>query len=664
MGLEEALQISDYRIFQEAGRGNFGIVYKAQEISSGKERAIKVLDRIEGGRGDAAYVLFGSEGLEQNEVLADAFQHENLVRFYRQGIVEDGLFCGQKYIVLEWVEGTTLEHLTALSPRETHVIIKQICRGVEHMHERGYLHNDIRAPNVMVTSSPAKKHSPLAKLGDYTLVTPCNEKGIASAAANISSRTISAPESIHNGELSTRTDIWGLGILMYRLWTGEHPFPHEKKDVLEEFVRNPTSYSGLEHRIQHHPHIPQKYKPVIQKCLSYNPAHRYQSVEALLHDLEPPKTRLSLGSVVAGLLLAGVGCLGLTLGGLFYSQKPDPVVETKTEVQYVPSVFSDHRMVKRDPRIRQGTDRKDVCNHPEKYGASPEWYKNPLEYRFCLEFYEAEKLLDQADFVAAAKKLEALRKEYPQSSRPVVALLEAYYELLLIQEAFETKRIIRNEFEVDGAMELEYYGNKIEQKLFRAPTSLTFASREICTLESVLKKYPECPALVSLQALSSPEEKEKAYASLVSKYPHSFLVHREYARLLFETTDAVEIQYDGVVVGVHYDHLSQITAALQHYKAAARLAKNTFAFFEEISDAFEKHNDLALAFVYRCRAEEALEKDFSRILLGHQESDTLFGKIQRRNKTAFVSVSRQEAYLVLAEKCTGNAAFGIVPCTL
>lgn len=618
MGLEEALQISDYRIFQEAGRGNFGIVYKAQEISSGKERAIKVLDRIEGGRGDAAYVLFGSEGLEQNEVLADAFQHENLVRFYRQGVVEDGLFCGQKYIVLEWVEGTTLEHLTALSPRETHVIIKQICRGVEHMHERGYLHNDIRAPNVMVTSSPAKKHSPLAKLGDYTLVTPCNEKGIASAAANISSRTISAPESIHNGELSTRTDIWGLGILMYRLWTGEHPFPHEKKDVLEEFVRNPTSYSGLEHRIQHHPHIPQKYKPVIQKCLSYNPAHRYQSVEALLHDLEPPKTRLSLGSVLGGTVLASLGCLGIGIGALFYSQKPDPVIQTETVVQEVPVAYSRYRKVQRDLRIPANETPRSVCDTYQKKALEP----SSSRYEYCIEFKEAEQLLDQANFTAAARKLEALQKQYPKRYEPVAALLEAYYELGLFIEAEEQRRIVIEKFGEYSPKELAYYSQVIQRAALDAPTTFSLTQAD-CTLESIQVKYPEC---YKIAALLGAEEEQ--YEAIVKRYTRSFLAHREYARFLFEK-DRVE-------------------ESLVHYKSAARITGNKYPFFQEIAEAFLKRGDLEHAFVYQYQAEKALEQDHSRILLTH-ESDTILAQIRRKGGNFS---TREEAYNALATSIT------------
>ncbi len=647
MGLEEEIQIPDYEILHEAGRGNFGVVYKAREISSGRERAIKLLDRIEGGRGDAAYVLFRSEGLEQNEALADAFQHENLVRFYRQGVVAEGSFAGQTFIVLEWVEGMTLEHSADFSPREIDGAIKQICHGAQHMHERGYLHNDIRGPNVMVTHPQTKNHSLLAKLGDYTLVTPCDDRGIALAVANISSRTISAPESIQRGELSTRTDVWGLGVLMYQLWTGEHPFPHSSKDVLEEIVRTPAFYTGLETRIQRNPRIPQKYKPIIQKCLSYKPDQRYQSVAALVHDLEPLKTRLSVGSVLGGIFLAALGCFGLSVGGVFYSQKPDPIVETKTEIEYVPSVFSHNRKVKRDPRILQGVDPKDICNHPEKYGGNPERYKDPVVYRFCLEFGEAEKLLDQADFVAAAKKLEVLQKEYPDRYEPVAALLEAYYELGLISEAFEIKKGLITKFGVYNPMELSVYSLKIDLALLDGPTTVNLSSRDICTVGIVQENYPECPEIVSLASLSSSEKNEKRYTGLVHTYPRSFLAHREYARFLFEADDS-----------------DKFRLALQQYEAAAKLAKNKHAFFDEIADTFESREDFLHAFVYTYRAEVSLEEDFSRILLGRRKSDALLERIGTigRNNSPFSS--KEEAYRILSEKCTGNESFGFIPCSL
>ncbi|MBI5002751.1 serine/threonine protein kinase [Candidatus Woesearchaeota archaeon] len=646
MGLEEEIQIPDYKIVQEAGRGNFGIVYKAREISSGRDRAIKILDRVEGGRGDAAYALFRSEGLEENESLADAFQHENLVRFYRQGVVLEGDFTGQKFIVLEWVQGTTLEHASDFSPREIDGVIKQICHGVQHMHERGYLHNDIRAPNIMVTHSQTKKSSLLAKLGDYTLVTPCDEQGIASAAANISSRTISAPESIQRGELSARTDIWGLGILMYQLWTGEHPFPHSSKDVLEEMVRTPASYTGLEIRIQRNPQIPQKYKAIIQRCLSYNPDQRYQSVTALLHELEPPKTRLSVGSVVGGIFLAALGCLGISTGGLLYFQKPDPIVETKTEVQYIPTVFSDNRKVKRDPRIQQGVDPEDVCNHPEKYHMDRDRYKDPLAYRFCLEFGEAKKLLDQAEFVAAAKKLEALQKDNPLRYEPPSALLEAYYELGLVSEAAEIRKLVVTKFGEYNPMELALYSQKIDLYILDGPTTVDFLSRDICTVGVVQKNYPECPELVLVRSLSSSDEKEKRYAALVRTYSRSFLVHREYARFLFETNDS-----------------DKIPLALQQYEAAAKLAKNRYAFFAEITHQFEKRRDFAHAFVYQYRAEEAFQEGYSSSLWSSRESDALLVKMGGVGKNTSSFTSKEEAYHVLSEKCTADADFGFVPCS-
>ncbi len=646
MGLEDNIHIPDYTILQEAGRGNFGIVYKAREISSGRDRAIKILDRVEGGRGDAAYALFRSEGLEENEALADAFQHENLVRFYRQGIVADGSLTGQKYIVLEWVEGTTLEHLSDFSPKEIDGVIKQICHGVQHMHERGYLHNDIRAPNIMVTRSE-KKSSLLAKLGDYTLVTPCDERGITSAAANISSRTISAPESIRKGELSCRTDIWGIGTLIYTLWTGEHPFPYERKDVLEGVVSQPSSYPALEHRIRHNSCIPEKYKFIIRKCLSYKSSDRYQSVTELLHDLEPPKTRLSVGSLLGGIALAVAGCVGIATGIVLYFNKPDPVVETKTEVQYVPSVFSDDRIVKRDPRIPQGVDPKDICNHPAGHDLPPDFFKDPAAYRFCLELGEANVLLDRAEFVAAAKKLELLQKDYPTKYQPVAALLEAYYELGLVSEAAETRKLVVTKFGVYNPMELSVYSLKIDLDILDAPTTLNLSSRDICTVGVVQKNYLECSEIVSIDSLSSSEEKEKRYATLVRTYSRSFLAHREYARFLFETDDP-----------------DKLTLALQQYEAAAKLAKNKYAFFHEIADAFEHREDFPHAFVYQYRAEESLEKDFSRILMSHRESDAFLDRMGGVGRNNSLFASKEEAYRVLAEKCTGNTDFVFVPCTL
>ncbi len=616
MDLEEALQISDYTILQEAGRGNFGIVYKAREISSGKERAIKVLDRIEGGRGDAAYALFRSGGLEQNESLADAFQHENLVRFYRQGVIANGPLEGHTYVVLEWAQGTTLEDFVALSFQQKDTILRQISRGLAHMHGRGYLHNDIRLPNIMVTSGV--KDSLLAKLGDYTLVTPCDEKGFASAAANISSRTISAPESIQRGELSARTDIWGLGILMYQLWSGDHPFPHSSKDVLEEIVRTPASYVGLETRIQRNSHIPQKYKSIIQKCLAYAPAQRYQSVTELLADLEPPKTRLSLGSILGGTVLASLGCLGIGIGALFYSQEPKLVIQTETVVEQVPVTYSRDRKVQRDPRIPASETPRSVCDTYQKKALET----SSSRYEYCIELKEAEQLLDQANFIPAAKKLEALQKQYPERYEPVAALLEAYYELGLFAEAEEQRVLVIEKFGEYNPMELAYYADVIQRAVLDAPTTFS-VTQAVCTVESIQVKYPECYEIAALSGA-----KEEQYKAAVKRYPNSFLAHREYARFLFEK-DRVE-------------------ESLEHYKSAARITGNKYPFFQEIAETFLARGDLDHAFVYQYQAEKALEQNHSRILLT-RESDTILVNMQKKGRGFS---TREEAYEALATSIT------------
>ena len=139
-------------------------------------------------------------------------------------------------------------------------------------------------------------------------------------------------------------------------------------------------------------------------------------------------------------------------------------------------------------------------------------------------------------------------------------------------------------------------------------------------------------------------------------------MHREYARFLFESTDTEEEKKGRKIIAVRYSDELRIAAALQQYEVAAKLAKNKYAFYEEIISAFEERHDYPHAFVYQYRAEELLKEDFGRILLGSNKSDTLLDKMGVKKNPAFAS--KEEAYRVLAESCTGNAEFGFVPCTL
>ncbi len=657
-----SLSTSQHILLREAGRGGFGVVYKAFDTLEDDYRAIKFLTRNKTGKPADAYTIFGHDGLEQNERTANKFRHENIVKYH--GIRADGA------LIFEWIDGVSLDKIKLFSPKESKEIIRQVCHALGHMHNTGYAYNDLRFPNVMRTQVMKRgKQNTRITLLDYSIATELNEIGISIHKGNLSSREIAAPESVLRQELSVRTDIWALGHLMYKLYTGEHAFPHIDKDALAEIICDPQSYTALKARISADGRIPEKEKAMIIKCLSYNPKDRYQSVSEFLSVFDPPETiwsRISLGIGALGVAAAGLGCLGVVCAGVLYSERPDPEI-IKTEPTVVEVLYSRERKQQRSPRIKTGETPEALCNNPQSEGYRADRFDKPNEYTFCLEWRSAEAMLDRADFVVAVNLLENLRKKYPNQYEPLAGLLEAYYELGLLRDAKRIKEELIKRFPRANPWELSSYGGPITDELLTYSTSLQF-SRERCGLAVVTSSYPECDAVVALSTLSSDKQKEE-YLRLQQKFPRSFVIPREYARFLLDQLPQTEKNPLEVRETLYSDlslYVERVNQALAAYQRAAKNAEEKGPFLYEISTQFrERFSSIAHAFVFSYRAEEATRKETGRnpispdsrkyFLLLQGESE--FSRIPERAEVDALYAQRSRA-------CTKNKEFFIVDCSL
>jgi serine/threonine protein kinase len=636
------LSTEQYLLLRQAGEGSFGSVYKAFDREEQGLRAVKFLDRGDGAKVHDAYTIFGTGGLEDNERLADKFRHENIVKYY--GRRPDGA------LVFEWIEGTSLDKIERFSPKEAEEIIKQVCQGVAHMHANGYAYNDLRFPNVM-RSKKGKKN--LITLLDYSIATLLDERGISTQTGNLSSREIAAPESILRGELSVRTDVWAIGQLMYRLFTGEHAFPHQNKDQLKAIVQDPRAYHALQIRITQHARIPKRYKKVIAKCLSYYPQARYHDVEQIITAIEPQGITLPLLASVGALALLGCGT-ALCSGAYTLFKEPEVVtIPAAPELTY-----STERKVRREPRVAQGEDPQAPCNNPERYGFRNERYKETKEYKLCIEYRSAEALLDKGDFVSAARDLELIRNEFPDQHEPLAGLLEAYYELGLLVAADDVRKEIIAKHPEQNPFELFTYGDKVMRELPEYPTSLSFSSREFCTLDAVAKPYPECSDLVITAALP-PEQKKAEYKKLKKKYPKSFLVEREYARFLFAQVTYHPVRdAHNTFVGANYTDLETVNEALAAYQHAGVLVKSESPFLDEIAQSFLHFDDWPHRFVFAYRASHVYDPSK---LISFSEQKALRTYASMAGEAQVVLLPRiplgktvDEEYAVIVQHCMGE----------
>ncbi len=633
------LSVPEHTLLCRISRGGFGVIYKAVN-DRGKLRAIKIEDRKNAGKIEDAYYLFHTDGLSENEELPDAFRHENIVKHYGRWTLSDG----RVYHVLEWIDGITLEKKSKVSVAEFEQYFPQIFAAVQHIHQ-SHSHNDLRRANIMVDDRG------LVTLLDFGIATQLNEEGISSVQLNISSRRIAAPESIARGELSKRTDVRALGQLFYEMLTDEHPFPHSDPDELEKIVTRPENYVLLRRRIQTNVAIPDKYKPIIWKCLAYDPNDRYQSVDELTQAIQPKKRKRILPWISGAVVAAGLACAGvsLVLGGLVYYKNSNPeVIVEQVPAEYEPFVTED-RKVPRSYRIADPEKNRWQCKQRKGQGKM-----------HCFAFFEAEQLLDQGEFVQAGIILEGIVAEDPDYTSGHEALIEAYFELGLFDAAQAKMDYLKTRTDLSNGISDEElsYGDWMPLALARFPET-DFSHPEVCDLRVVKKQFSECSLLVKASDADD-------YQSILKKYPKSFIAHGKLARMFFKT-GGLRQHDDG---SIKYGYIDSINEALEHYGAVAKLRGVRGGVFYEIGRQFVTvYNDRRRGDVFFARAAlEGYIPEYENFFRGEKVKYSLSSAydyvrcVKDSNTCSESMLSKVKRIEQLSKQCTtGN--FSIQQCT-
>ncbi len=213
-------RVGPYRIVRMLGEGGMGVVYLAEQESPVKrEVALKILRA--GANTREIVARFESE----RRALA-LMEHPNITRVLDAGETESGL----PYFVMERVQGLPITDYAAakrLGTRDRVRLFIQVCRAVQHAHQKGIIHRDIKPSNVMVTEADGE---PLVKVIDFGIAKAASPSGsdarITATGMAIGTPAYMSPEQFISGggDLDTRTDIYSMGVLLYELVAGVLPF--------------------------------------------------------------------------------------------------------------------------------------------------------------------------------------------------------------------------------------------------------------------------------------------------------------------------------------------------------------------------------------------------------------------------------------------------------
>lgn len=281
-----------YRLLEQVGIGGMGAVYKAEMTAMGRIVALKIMN---------PKLLSNAEAVArfEREVKAvSKLNHPNVVAAY------DAICEGETYfLVMEFVDGGNLNQwLKKYSPLPVEWVcecIRQAAMGLQHAHDNGIVHRDIKPGNVLVAAeSPFKL--PVAKILDMGLVrmTQADEpRNLTREGQVLGTPDYIAPEQAHNTrEADIRCDIFSLGVTMFKALTGE--LPYEGETAMEKIIARTTKPAPRVSTLR--PDVPKGVDDVVAKMLARNPEVRYQTPWEVAQALGPFSLASKVSKVMNG----------------------------------------------------------------------------------------------------------------------------------------------------------------------------------------------------------------------------------------------------------------------------------------------------------------------------------------------------------------------------
>ncbi len=265
------MDFGDYELLEQIGRGGQGVVFRARQKSLNRIVALKVI-----GLGHWATEAHLKRFRLEAEAAA-SLEHPGIVPIHEVGERD-----GSCYFSMKFVEGGQLDAVVrpeAMPPRRAAELIAKVARTVHYAHEHGILHRDIKPGNILLD---AKGEPHLTDFGLARLVE--SESTVTRTMEVLGTPSYMAPEQAvgNNAAVSSVTDVYGLGAVLYQLLTGQPPFA------------GGTTYETIKLLLDTEPRQPRLLNPKIDrdlsticlKCLEKDPKRRYSSALALAEDLE------------------------------------------------------------------------------------------------------------------------------------------------------------------------------------------------------------------------------------------------------------------------------------------------------------------------------------------------------------------------------------------
>jgi len=304
----EATEVGPYRLIREIGRGGMGTVYLAERADRQFERRVAVKRVKRGLDTDEVLQRFRYE----RQILA-SLQHPNIAALFDGGATEDG----RPYLVMEYVDGQPIDRFCDSMRLEVEArlaLFRTVCRAVQHAHGSLVVHRDLKPSNILVTAEGVPKllDFGIAKLLDEV---PADGSPHTRTGVRVLTPEYASPEQIDGGPVTTASDVYALGVVLFQLLTGRRPFERDERGrttparrAADTLPDRPSTVAARAAgalgasgpaRTPHEVAAARSTTPdrlrrrlagdldtVVLKALAPEPGRRYPSVQALLDDLE------------------------------------------------------------------------------------------------------------------------------------------------------------------------------------------------------------------------------------------------------------------------------------------------------------------------------------------------------------------------------------------
>ena len=274
--------VPGHEIIEEIGRGGMGLVYRARQVTPPREVALKMLLPLDSGQAELRDRFRG-----EARALAE-LEHPAILPLYLVGEAD-----GLPYFTMKLAAGGTLADKISRdgkwNTKDAAELMVLVGGGVQFAHEHGVIHRDLKPANILVDAGGS------VKLLDFGIAKLLSGEGSTDPDATLAGQQAftpdyAAPEQVRGESVSTATDLYSLGVVLYELLTGSRPFPRSAFGpvlVADAALPEPPSRRALSqgHRADA-ARLRGDLDTIVATCLQPEPARRYRSVTALRSDLQ------------------------------------------------------------------------------------------------------------------------------------------------------------------------------------------------------------------------------------------------------------------------------------------------------------------------------------------------------------------------------------------